>query len=98
MKLWDEDKDFKPSDYDRCKKVRAMENRVDNRTAIMQEIWKLNDKVALGWKDLRMLLEVGNKDDIKVMKKGLKSVSDELDRISKDLRSYYETDDYIDFE
>lgn len=74
------------------KKVRAMQNRVDNRTAIMQEMWKMHDKIVMGYKDLDMLLQVGNEEDIKAMKKGLKAITEKLDKISYDLKRYYEND------
>ncbi|MGL5243879.1 MAG: hypothetical protein ACRC7R_01705 [Sarcina sp.] len=97
MKLWEDDFDYKPSQYDKEKKVRAMQNRVDNRTAIMQELWKMHDKIVMGYKDLDMLLQVGNEEDIRAMKKGLKAVSEKLDKISSDLKMYYKNE-YIDFE
>lgn len=97
MRLWNDDLDYKSNQYDRDKKVRAVQNRVDNRTAIIQELWKMNDKIVMGYKDLRLLLEVAKKEDVKAMKKGLKSVSDELIRISLELKSYYEND-YIEVE
>lgn len=97
MRLWEEDFDFKPNQYDKEKKVRATQNGLDNRTAIIREMWKMNDKIVLGYKDLRMLLEVGRREDIKLMKKGLKSISEELDRISNELKSYYK-DEYIEVE
>lgn len=97
MRLWNDESDYKPNHYDKEKKIRSMENRVDNRTAIIQELWKMNDKIVMGYKDLRLLLEVAKKEDVKAMKKGLKAVSDELIRISLELKSYYE-DDYIEVE
>lgn len=97
MRLWNDDSDYKPNQYDKEKKIRSMENRVDNRTAIIQELWKMNDKIVMGYKDLRLLLEVAKEEDVKAMKKGLKSVSDELIRISLELKSYYEND-YIEVE
>ena len=98
MRLWDNDFDYQPNEYDKAKKQRAVENGLDNRTAIIREMWKMNDKIVMGYKDLRLLLEVGDIQDIKKMKKGLKSVADELERISKELRSYYDYDDFIEVE
>ncbi|WP_438563556.1 hypothetical protein [Clostridium sp.] len=69
-----------------------MKKKINDKKDIMQKTLELNDKIALGWKDLRMLLDTSNEDEIKEMEKYLNSVSDELNRVSRELKRYCEKD------
>lgn len=70
------------SDYMSKRKVGSFYSDFDTRTLLITKIWELNDTIFDKWKEVELLLGIGDTRDTKKIKKGLLSVAKNLKEIA----------------
>ena len=76
-------------DYISKRKVGAFGSDLESNSLLITKIWDFNENILKQWADVKLLLDINNKDKTKKMKKGLKSIASELKKIVDFLENIY---------
>lgn len=78
---------YEKNDYISKRKINSFYSDFDTRTLLITKIWELNDTVFDKWKEVELLLGIGDAKDIKKIKKGLLTVAKNLRDIAQQLEN-----------
>ncbi|WP_339002934.1 hypothetical protein LDK17_08945 [Fusobacterium polymorphum] len=76
-------------DYISKRKVGAFGSDLESNSLLITKIWDFNENILKQWADVKLLLDINNKEKTKKMKKGLKSIASELKKIVDYLENIY---------
>ena len=76
-------------DYISKRKVGAFGSDLESNSLLITKIWDINENILKQWADVKLLLDINNKEKTKKMKKGLKSIASELKKIVDYLENIY---------
>lgn len=78
---------YEKNDYLSKRKINSFYSDFETRTLLITKIWQLNDTVFDKWKEVELLLGIGDAKDIKKIKKGLLTVAKNLRDIAQQLEN-----------
>ncbi|CAL7905827.1 hypothetical protein [Fusobacterium necrophorum] len=70
------------NDYFTNRKINAFYNELQSNSLLITKIWDFNEIILKKWADVKMLLDINQKEKTLKMEKGLKSISKSLKEIS----------------
>lgn len=76
-------------DYISKRKVGAFGSDLESNSLLITKIWDFNENISKQWADVKLLLDINNKEKTKKMKKGLKSIATDLKKIVDYLENIY---------
>lgn len=76
-------------DYISKRKVGAFGSDLESNSLLITKIWDFNENILKQWADVKLLLDINNKEKTKKMKKGLKSIASEFKKIVDFLENIY---------
>lgn len=76
-------------DYASKRKVGAFGSDLESNSLLITKIWDFNENILKQWADVKLLLDINNKEKTKKMKKGLKSIASEFKKIVDFLENIY---------
>lgn len=76
-------------DYISKRKVGAFGSDLESNSLLITKIWDFNENILKQWADVKLLLDINNKEKTKKMKKGLKSIASEFKKIVDYLENIY---------
>lgn len=76
-------------DYISKRKVGAFGSDLESNSLLITKIWDFNENILKQWADVKLLLDINNKEKTKKMKKGLKSIATGLKKIVDYLENIY---------
>jgi hypothetical protein len=76
-------------DYMSKRKVGAFGSDLESNSLLITKIWDFNENISKQWADVKLLLDINNKEKTKKMKKGLKSIATDLKKIVDYLENIY---------
>ena len=62
---------------------------IESNSLLITKIWDFNENISKQWADVKLLLDINNKEKTKKMKKGLKSIATDLKKIVDYLENIY---------